>query len=220
MGKYKVSYLFLIISIILVLYTLIRLLIDYLKYKNNDNSKITGYDISKRVLDNNEIDNIDIIEARDGGSLYNVRRRVIKLSTKVYYGTSDYDRAIALHEVSHAVLDSRNNSYINFFKKIFTDLRFYSVSSYIVLIISYLLSGNGYNGISLLVFIIIFLYQYMVKCIENNSYSIAVNELERIDDIDKENIRNILANSNIRYNISLIVTILAIARVLVFVLLK
>ena len=117
-------------------------------------------------------------------------------------------------------MDSRNNSYINFFKKIFTDLRFYSVSSYIVLIISYLLSGNGYNGISLLVFIIIFLYQYMVKCIENNSYSIAVNELERIDDIDKENIRNILANSNIRYNISLIVTILAIARVLVFVLLK
>lgn len=218
--KYYISYIFLILGVILVLYTLVRLGIDYFKYKDSGNQKLSGYDIAKEVLDNNNIDDVNIIESKDEGNLYNVRRKVIKLSTKTYYGKSNYDMALALHEASHAIVDSQNNNYINIFRKIFTNLKFYAFSSYIVLLVSYLLVGNEYNSISLGIFIGLIIYQYIVKNIENDSYNISINELDKIKNIDKNSISNILTHSNWNYDISLFITILQIARVLVFMLLK
>lgn len=64
----------------------------------------TGYDIAYRMLQSEGIDDVQI-EVGSGrlSDYYDPRRKVIRLSQEVYYGSSVSSTAIATHEAGHAV---------------------------------------------------------------------------------------------------------------------
>jgi Zn-dependent membrane protease YugP len=217
MNKYLVGNILLGVGIAILIFSLARIIINYLKYRNIFVKKFNGYDIAKKVIDNNNLNNVNIVEVRDNSNLYNVRRKVVKLNTKTYNGSSIYDLASSLFISSYAVVDSKNNSFISFISKIFENIKIYSYSSYIVLGVSFIVAGHGFDRLGLIIFIVLFIYQYLVKMISNDNYNVALEEVEKIDKNNKDKILEILDSLNFNYNISLVITILQIVRVLIFI---
>jgi hypothetical protein len=78
-------------------------------------------------------------------------------------------------------------------------------------------AGHGFDRLGLIIFIVLFIYQYLVKMISNDNYNVALEEVEKIDKNNKDKILEILDSLNFNYNISLVITILQIVRVLIFI---
>ena len=78
---------------------------SYSKYKKVPNSKeITGYEIARQILDKNNLNDIMILETK--GNLsdhYDPSRKVIKLSSDIYHGTSIASVSVAAHECGHVL---------------------------------------------------------------------------------------------------------------------
>ena len=83
----------------------------YNKYKDIDITKDnTGFDVSRKILDKYELNNVYITEVR--GTLndhYYYPRKVVRLSKKVFHGNSILSTAIAAFISAHALIDKENN---------------------------------------------------------------------------------------------------------------
>lgn len=74
--------------------------------KKQASENLTGYDVARKILDENGLNDLIIIETN--GTLtdhYDPSRKVIRLSKDVYHGTSVASNAVAAHEVGHAIQD-------------------------------------------------------------------------------------------------------------------
>ena len=88
------------------------------------NKKVTddnGFDVIKDII--SEYDSINVIESKSYFSIYNIKRKVIKLSTKCYYGNTISDISLSLMEAGISIIDSNKNKYINFFSMMFSNLK-------------------------------------------------------------------------------------------------
>lgn len=222
MNKYLISDIFLILGIILTIIIFLRIVLIYLKYKNIIIS-LTGYDISKKIIDNYEIDDIDIIESQDNNfNIYNLRRKVIKLSTKTYYNKDIYNLSKALELTCCSIYDNNHkDSYTRILKKIFTNFNFNFYSSLIAIVISYLLAGTTMNTLGLILLVIIFSYQYIIKTIQNESFNIALtslNNLKELTEGDQDKIKDTLTTWKNSYDLMLIITIFQLVGTLIFIL--
>lgn len=99
-------------EIILVLGALIIVFISqqilnftYSKYKKIEvDSNMTGYDVAKKILSDNDLDNIRI--GKVSGNLsdhYNNSKKVVNLSDEIYEGTTIAAVSVAAHECGHAI---------------------------------------------------------------------------------------------------------------------
>ena len=84
----------------------------YDKYKIVKNKRgLTGFDVARKILDNNGLGSIKIVETKNYlGDHYDPRRRVIKLSSEVYHNDSIASLSIAAHECGHAI--QHKNKYL------------------------------------------------------------------------------------------------------------
>ena len=77
------------------------------------NSKeITGAEVARKLLDKNGLKESYVVKVK--GKLtdhYDPRRKVVRLSTAVYEGTSITSVAVAAHEVGHALQDKEGQLY-------------------------------------------------------------------------------------------------------------
>lgn len=94
-----------IIGLLISLIAQIIVTTSYKKYKKVLNSKdLTGFEVARKILDKNNLQDIMILETR--GNLsdhYDPTRKVIKLSTDIYHGSSIASAAVAAHECGHAI---------------------------------------------------------------------------------------------------------------------
>ena len=87
---------------------------SYNKYKNIDteNHK-SGFDVAREILDANGLNDIHVVSVN--GILtdhYDPKRKVVRLSTDVFDGTSIASVAVAAHEVGHAIQDKVGYSFM------------------------------------------------------------------------------------------------------------
>ena len=110
MEDITLNYLLIFISILITTISQILISISYSKYKKVLNNKdLTGFDVARKILDSNGLSNIMILEVK--GNLtdhYDPGRKVIKLSTDIYHGSSIASAAVAAHECGHAIQDKEN----------------------------------------------------------------------------------------------------------------
>ena len=134
-----VSEIFLYTSIGLVLggYILYFLLIFIGRMKNL--GEYTGFDITKDII--SEYDSINVIENRGYFTIYNIKRKVIKIATNCYYGKDLSSLSISLIEAGLSVVDNRENKYINVFRGIFSNLKIL----YIFPLIGLFISNSSFN---------------------------------------------------------------------------
>ena len=98
------------IAFIITLISQLSVSIAYSKYKKKLNNKdLTGYDTARKILDKNGLKDIMILETT--GNLtdhYDPTKKVIKLSTDIYHGSSIASLAVAAHECGHAIQDKES----------------------------------------------------------------------------------------------------------------
>ncbi len=221
MEDITLNYLLIFISILITTISQILISISYSKYKKVLNNKdLTGFDVAKKILDSNGLSNIMILEVK--GNLtdhYDPGRKVIKLSTDIYHGSSIASAAVAAHECGHAIQDKtkyipmRIRSHLVPFVNICTKIGYLAIM--IGVIFSYLLVELG-----IILLLAMLLFQLITLPVEFNASKRAMKELERLHLLDKEEknyAKNMLIAAAFTYVASLLSTLLEILRyVLIF----
>lgn len=221
MEDITLNYLLIFISILITTISQILISISYSKYKKILNNKdLTGFDVARKILDSNGLSNIMILEVK--GNLtdhYDPGRKVIKLSTDIYHGSSIASAAVAAHECGHAIQDKtkytpmRIRSHLVPFVNICTKIGYLAIM--IGVIFSYLLVELG-----IILLLAMLLFQLITLPVEFNASKRAMKELERLHLLDKEEknyAKSMLIAAAFTYVASLLSTLLEILRyVLIF----
>ena len=97
------------IGLLITIISQILVSASYSRFKKKLNNKdITGFDAARKILDKNDLKDVMILETK--GNLtdhYDPTRKVIRLSTDIYHGSSIASVAVAAHECGHAVQHAR-----------------------------------------------------------------------------------------------------------------
>ena len=113
MDNYLAGQFLLFVGIIISLIAQGYVTSSYNKYKKIQNKKgITGFEVARTILDENGLKDIYVTEVR--GNLtdhYDPGRKVIRLSSDIFHGTTIASASVAAHEVGHALQDKENYSF-------------------------------------------------------------------------------------------------------------
>ena len=146
--------LILVILIILIpLIAQIGVSSNYQKYKRVKNTKeLTGYDVARKILDENGLGDIYIVETR--GELtdhYDPTKRVVRLSSDIYHGKTVAAMSVAAHECGHAVQDKEGYTFMRIRSAIFPIVNVATSISYWIILLGFLfeLLDLIYIGIAL-----------------------------------------------------------------------
>lgn len=146
----------LILAIIVILIPLIAQIgvsSNYQKYKRVKNTKeLTGYDVARKILDENGLGDIYIVETR--GELtdhYDPTKKVVRLSSDIYHGKTIAAMSVASHECGHAVQDKEGYTFMRIRSAIFPIVNVATSISYWIILLGFLfeLLDLIYIGIAL-----------------------------------------------------------------------
>ena len=216
MEDITLNYLIIFISILITTLSQIFISLAYSKYKKILNNKdLSGYDVARKILDSNNLDNIMILETR--GNLtdhYDPQRKVIKLSTDIYHGSSIAGAAVAAHECGHAIQDKMKYTPMRIRSTLVPFVNICTRIGYLAIVIGIIFSYTLIEvGIVLLLSMLVF--QLITLPVEFNASHIAIKELERlnlIDEEEKSSAKNMLIAAAFTYVASVLSTLLEILR--------
>lgn len=146
----------LILAIIVILIPLIAQIgvsSNYQKYKRVKNTKeLTGYDVARKILDENRLGDIYIVETR--GELtdhYDPTKKVVRLSSDIYHGKTIAAMSVAAHECGHAIQDKDSYTFMRIRSAIFPIVNVATSISYWIILLGFLfeLLDLIYIGIAL-----------------------------------------------------------------------
>ena len=146
----------LILAIIVILIPLIAQIGvsgNYRKYKKVKNTKeLTGYDVARKILDENGLGDIYIVETT--GELtdhYDPTKRVVRLSSDIYHGKTIAAMSVASHECGHAIQDKDGYTFMRIRSAIFPIVNVATSISYWIILLGFLfeLLDLIYIGIAL-----------------------------------------------------------------------
>lgn len=216
MNDFYLNYLLIFIAFLLTLISQIIVSASYSKYKKKLNSKDqTGYDVARKILDKNGLDDIMILETR--GNLtdhYDPSKKVIKLSTDIYHGSSIASASVAAHECGHAIQDKDNYTPMRIRSKLVPTVNICTRIGYIAIMIGVIFSYTLIEvGIILLLSMLVF--QLITLPVEFNASKRALIQLEKLNIVDKEEksySKRMLRAAAFTYVASLLSTLLEILR--------
>lgn len=216
MEDITLNYLIIFISILITTLSQIFISLAYSKYKKILNNKdLSGYDVARKILDSNNLDNIMILETR--GNLtdhYDPQRKVIKLSTDIYHGSSIAGAAVAAHECGHAIQDKTKYTPMCIRSVLVPFVNICTRIGYLAIVIGIIFSYTLIEvGIVLLLSMLVF--QLITLPVEFNASHRAIKELERLNIIDEEeksSAKNMLIAAAFTYVASVLSTLLEILR--------
>lgn len=194
---------------------------SYSKYKKILNNKdLTGFEVARKILDKNGLKDIIILETK--GNLsdhYDPTRKVIKLSTDIYHGSSIASIAVASHECGHAIQDKDGYKPMRVRSKIVPTVNICTKLGYIAIAVGAIFSYKLIEiGIILLATILVF--ELVTLPVEFNASKRALKEIGTLNIVDKEEkdkARSMLTAAAFTYVASLITSFLQILRlVLIF----
>lgn len=173
------------ISNILIIISFISYFIMIFVGRNVKVTNSNGFDVTKDII--SEYNSINVIESKNYFSVYNIKRKVIKLSNMCYYGNKLSDISLSLIEAGISVIDNKKNTYIEMFRKAFSNLKVL----YLLPLVGILINNVTYNVSDVrvsIIFIIIFIFiAYMLIDIKSQVSVWICESLDKIKDISKDN---------------------------------
>lgn len=175
--------LLLIIIIVLPLVANLYIKSAYNKYRKISNLKeMTGFDVARRILDSNGLNEVLILETN--GELsdhYNPRRKVVKLSRDIYHGETIAAMSVAAHECGHALQDKDNYWFLKLRTLLVPIVNICSNIGYIFVVIGFLLEYFDlfFLGIGLSMFGVLF--NLITLVVEFDASNRAGKEMERLN---------------------------------------
>lgn len=161
-------------------------------YSNNsrieNDLKITGKDVARKILDKNGLQNIDIVcingELTDH---YDPRKKRISLSTNIYNGTSISSAAVAAHEVGHAIQDKKGYFYLRLRSFLVPIVNIASHISTIFIFIGFTIEALDIVNIGIYLLLVGLLFQLITLPVEFNASSRAKVQLKECGLLSDEN---------------------------------
>ena len=209
-----------LVIILVPLFAQINVSASFSKYKKVDNKKkVTGFDVARKILDANGLEDIYIVET--GGNLtdhYDPTRKVIKLSHDIFHGESIAAVSVAAHECGHAIQDKVGYKFMRFRSLLVPVVNLVSSFSWIVILIGLLteyfqifIFGIGLISIGLL-------FQLVTLPVEFDASKRAKIELKRLKLIDSKEesyVSKMLGAAALTYVAGVLTSILEIVRLLI-----
>lgn len=161
----------------------------------NKRKKITnsdGFNITKDIL--HEYDSINIVENTGIFTIYNIKRKVIKIATKCYYGNSISDIGVSLMEAGISAIDDNKNKYINTFRKIISNLKYLYILPIIAIGINSITYNIGDARIGIILLIIFSIISYMLIDIKSNASLWIASNIRKIKNVDSNKIMRFINN--------------------------
>ena len=210
-----------LVSFLITLIAQIFVSSSYSRYKKILNSKDnTGYDTARKILDKNNLEDVMILETK--GNLtdhYDPTRKVIRLSTDIYHGSSIASVAVAAHECGHAIQDKENYKPMRIRSKIVPTVNLCTKLGYLAIVIGAIFSYKLME-IGIILLLALLAFQLITLPVEFNASSRALKELKKLKLLDNEEIPNaksMLSAAAFTYVAAMLSTLLEILRyVLIF----
>lgn len=149
----------------------VLILLNRNKITNND-----GFNVTKDIL--NEYDSINIIETKSIITTYNIKRKVIKLSSKCYYGNSISDIGISLMEAGISVVDNGKNKFISLIKMMVSNLKCLYILPLLAFIFNNLSLSILDAKVGIFILLIFSILSYMLISIKSDAISWINNKLK------------------------------------------
>lgn len=151
--------------------------------KSKEVSKSNGFDATKDIL--SEYDSINVIESSGYFTVYNLKRKVIKLATKCYYGKDLSSISLSLYEAGVSIVDSKKNKYIDIFRSILSNLKILYIFPIVALFISHSSFNQSDAKVSIIFLVVFLFFSYILIDIRNGACSFVNTHLGGIKDIQK-----------------------------------
>lgn len=188
-------------------------------FRIKSRSGYNGQQTAERILVANGIRDVRIVPIR--GTLtdhYDPRRKVLRLSEEVYYGTSITSVAVAAHECGHALQHAYGYKPLEIRGAIVPVVNFASSLSWILIFVGLFFSGNNTMlQIGILMFSATVIFQLITLPVEFNASSRALVQLQDLGIVDsgeaKES-RKVLSAAAMTYVAAALTAILQLARLL------
>ncbi len=209
--------LLMIIGFILVLFAQIRINSAYSKYRRIQNYKgLTGYEVAKTILNANGLSNIEVYKT--SGNLtdhYDPSKKLIRLSSAIYNGTSIASMAVAAHECGHAIQDKENYIFFKIRSFLVPIVNFISYLGYFGLIVSLIGGLTGYIKLSILILFATVVFQLVTLPVEFDASRRGKKQLDMLNlsfEQDNSGIKSVLGAAAMTYVAGLLSSILQLLR--------
>lgn len=165
----------------------------YKKFQKIRNDKeLTGYDVARKILDNNKLEKLYIVETK--GKLsdhYDSSRKTIRLSKEIYHGTSIASLAIAAHECGHAIQDKEGYFFLKLRAFIFPTVNLGTKLAYVILIIGLILEAMNLIWLAILLVGLGLFFQLVTLPVEFDASKKAKVMIEDYKLADKKSIEGV-----------------------------
>lgn len=212
--------LLMVIGFILVLVAQIKIDSAYSKYRKVRNSRgLTGSEVARAILNANGLSNIEVYET--SGKLtdhYDPSKKLIKLSSDIYNGTSVASMAVAAHECGHAIQDKEGYTFFRIRSALVPVVNFISYLGYFGLIVSLIGRLTGYIKLSILILFAAVVFQLVTLPVEFNASNRGKKELDTLNlsyDNDNQGISKVLSAAAMTYVASLLSSLLQLLRLII-----
>ena len=195
---------------------------SYKKYKKIETkSRLDGYEVARRILNKNGLSNMDIVEVQ--GELtdhYDPTRKVVRLSSDIYHGTSIASASVAAHECGHAVQDKENYFFLRFRSALAPIATFSSRAGYLAIMIGLIFGIVKLAWIGIALELVILLFQIITLPVEFDASNRAgkfLKEEALIEKSEQDGSRKMLTAAALTYVASVLSTILSVLRLVLIV---
>jgi Zn-dependent membrane protease YugP len=195
---------------------------NYRKYKEIKSKKnYTGFDTARDILDKNGLKDVLILEVQ--GELtdhYDPSRKVVRLSTDIYHGTSVASSSVAAHECGHAVQDKENYFFLKFRSTLVPLANISSKLGYGAIVIGLIFGIMDLAWIGIALEMVILLFQLITLPVEINASKRAGEFLKKealIEKSEQIGSRKMLNAAALTYVASLVSTLLQVLRLVLIV---
>ena len=188
-------------------------------FRIKSRSGYNGQQTAERILAANGVRDVRIVPIR--GTLtdhYDPRRKVLRLSEEVYYGTSITSVAVAARECGHALQHAYGYKPLEIRGAIVPVVNFASSLSWILIFVGLFFSGNNTMlQIGILMFSATVIFQLITLPVEFNASSRALVQLQDLGIVDSgeaRDSRKVLSAAAMTYVAAALTAILQLARLL------
>lgn len=170
----------------------LAILFIYNKYdKITNTKKLTGFDVARKLLDKNKLKNIVIIETKDNlGDSFDLRRGVIKLSSKVFHNDSISSLGVATYITHQFIWEYKNKESYMLKTSVDKALKYVIIVSYLMLLMGIMINDSAFINISISILLVVMLYYVCVLSYKLNLYNYVKEESMKTNkkDIEVNNI--------------------------------
>ncbi len=209
-----------VVGFIIVLLAQSKINSAFKKYRNVKTKQgISGFEAARKVLDNNGLNDIHIVETK--GNLtdhYDPRRKVIRLSTNIFHGESIASVSVAAHEAGHAVQDKDGYVFMKIRAALVPIVNFISYLGYFAMIISIVAGITSYLTVGIIMVLATLIFQLVTLPVEFDASRRAKQELVDlgiIDNTELEKVDSMLSAAAMTYVAGVLSTLLSLLRLVI-----